>query len=58
MIADTWLVVAGAVSGGLVVLFLLGRRNESEVRRDWELVLTPKGRRVYSSMESQLKGDL
>ncbi len=58
MTADTWLVFAGAVLGGLVVLFLLGRRNEGDVRRDWELVLTPKGRRVYSSMEDQLKGDL
>jgi hypothetical protein len=58
MPADTWLVFAGAVVGGLVVLFLLGRRNETLVRRDWELVLTPKGRRIYSSMETQFKTDL
>lgn len=58
MPADTWLVFGGAVVGGLVVLFLLGRRNETQVRRDWELVLTPKGRRIYSSMETQFKTDL
>jgi hypothetical protein len=56
--ADTWLVFAGALLGGLVVLFLLGRRDERRVRRDWELVLTPKGQRIYASMESQLKSDL
>jgi hypothetical protein len=58
MPADTWFVFAGALLGGLVVLFLLGRRNESRVRRDWELVLTPKGRRIYTSMETQFKTDL
>ena len=58
MPADNWLVFAGAVLGGLAVLFLLGRRNESHVRKDWELVLTPKGRRIYTSMETQFKTDL
>lgn len=58
MPTDTWLVFGGAVLGGLAVLFLLGRRNESHVRRDWELVLTPKGRRMYTSMETQFKTDL
>jgi hypothetical protein len=56
--ADTWVVFGGAVVGGLVVLFLLGRRNETRVRKDWELVLTPKGSRIYSSMETQFKTDL
>ena len=55
---DTWTFFAGALVGGLVLLFLLGRRDERRVRKDWELVLTPKGRRIYSSMESQLKADL
>jgi hypothetical protein len=58
MPAETWFVFAVALVGGLVVLFLLGRRNESHVRRDWELVLTPKGRRIYSSMETQFHTDL
>ena len=41
-----------------MLLFLLGRRDERRVRKDWELVLTPKGERVYTSMESQLQTDL
>jgi hypothetical protein len=55
---DTWIFFAGALVGGLVLLFLLGRRDERRVRKDWELVLTPKGQRIYTSMESQLKTDL
>ena len=58
MAADTWFVFAGAVLGGLVVLFLLGRRDERRVRKDWELVLTPKGQRIHSSMEAQFNTDL
>ena len=56
--ADTWIFFAGALVGGLVLLFLLGRRDERRVRKDWELVLTAKGRRIYTSVESQLKTDL
>jgi hypothetical protein len=55
---DTWIFFAGALVGGLALLFLLGRRDERRVRKDWELVLTPKGQRIYTSMESQLKTDL
>jgi hypothetical protein len=55
---ETWVFFAGALVGGLVLLFLLGRRDERRVRKDWELLLTPKGQRVYTSMESQLKTDL
>jgi len=53
-----WIFFAGALVGGLALLFLLGRRDERRVRKDWELVLTPRGQRVYTSMESQLKTDL
>jgi len=53
-----WIFFAGALVGGLVLLFLLGRRDERRVRKDWELILTPKGERIYTSMESQLKTDL
>ena len=56
--ADTWIFFAGALVGGLVLLFLLGRRDERRVRKDWELVLTPKGQRLYTSVESQLRTDL
>lgn len=58
MPAGTWLVFAGALIGGLAVLFLLGRRNEGRVQKDWELVLTPKGRLVYGSLERRFKSDL
>ena len=58
MSVDTWIFFAGAVVGGLLLLFLLGRRDESRVRKDWELVLTPKGRRIYASMETQFQTDL
>jgi hypothetical protein len=55
---ETWIFFAGSLVGGLVLLFLLGRRDERRVRKDWELVLTPKGRRIYGSVEAQLKTDL
>ena len=58
MPADTWVFFAAALVGGLVLLVLLGRRDERRVRKDWELVLTPKGRRIYTSMETQFKTDL
>ena len=55
---DSWFFFAGALVGGLLLLVLLGRRDERRVRKDWELVLTPKGQRIYASMESQLRTDL
>ena len=56
--ADTWFFFAGAVVGGLALLALLGRRDERRVRKDWELMLTPKGELLYTSMESQFRTDL
>jgi hypothetical protein len=58
MLADTWFFFVGALVGGLVLLVLLGRRDERRVRKDWELVLTPKGRKIYESMDTQFKTDL
>lgn len=58
MLADTWFFFIGALVGGLVLLVLLGRRDERRVRKDWELVLTPKGQRIYASMDAQFKSDL
>ena len=55
---ETWVFFVGALVGGMVLLFLLGRRDERRVRKDWELVLTPKGQRIYTSMQSQFKTDL
>lgn len=58
MLADTWIFFFGALAGGLVLLVLLGRRDERRVRKDWELVLTPKGQRIYQSMDAQFKSEL
>jgi hypothetical protein len=58
MLADTWFFFGGALVGGLILLVLLGRRDERRVRKDWELVLTPKGQRIYASMDAQFKTDL
>lgn len=58
VLADTWFFFGGAVVGGLVLIVLLGRRDERRVRKDWELVLTPKGQRIYASMDAQFQSDL
>jgi hypothetical protein len=52
-----WMIGFSAVSG-LVVLFVFGRRNERSVRRDWELLLTPKGERFYRSVEDRVQAQL
>ena len=53
-----WWMIAFSALGGLVVLFLLGRRNERAVRRDWELLLTPKGQSLYKSISGRVHGQL
>jgi hypothetical protein len=52
------LMVAISALFGLVVLLLLGRRNERAVRRDWELLLTPKGERVFKSIEGRMQSHI
>ena len=44
-----WVTIAGAVVSCLVILVLVGRRNERLIRRDWELLLTPRGEKVYGA---------
>jgi len=41
-----------------VVLFLLGRRDERAIRRDWELLLTPKGESLYRNIEGRVHNEL
>lgn len=53
-----WWMIAASALGGLIVLFLLGRRNERAVRRDWELLLTPKGQSLYQSISGRMQGQL
>ena len=52
-----WMVGLSALSV-LIVLFLFGRRNERAVRRDWELLLTPKGERVLKTIEGRVQSHL
>lgn len=52
----SFLIISGM--GVPVILFMLGRRNESKVRRDWERLLTPKGERLYHSIETRMQGEL
>jgi hypothetical protein len=52
-----WAIIFSSV-GGLVLLFLLGRRNEKAVRRDWQLLLTPRGEKLYKSISGRVQGQL
>ena len=52
-----WMIVVSAASC-LAVLFLFGRRNERAVRRDWELLLTPKGEKLYKSIEGRVQSEM
>ena len=53
-----WWMIALSVVGGLLVLFLFGTRNERAVRRDWELLLTPKGRTLYRDIEGRVHSEM
>ena len=53
-----WLMIALSALGGLLVLFVFGRRNERLVKRDWELLLTPKGDRLYRTLENRVQSEM
>lgn len=53
-----WWMIALSALGGLAVLFFFGRRNERAVRRDWELLLTPKGEKLYRSIQSRVSTEM
>lgn len=53
-----WWMIGFSVVGCFVVLFVFGRRNEQAVRRDWELLLTPKGEKVYRTVEGRVQSEL
>jgi hypothetical protein len=42
----------------LPLLYLLGRRDERKVHRDWELLLTDKGRELYQTIENRVSADI
>jgi hypothetical protein len=50
--------LAFSVIGCFVVLFLFGRRNERVIRRDWELLLTPKGEKLYRNIEGRVSSEM
>ena len=53
-----WVVFAFTVLGVPLILYLLGRRDEGKVRRDWELLLTPRGEKVYRNIESRVQSEM
>ena len=53
-----WLAVALMVSSVPLILYLLGRRDEGKVRRDWELLLTPRGEGVYRRIEARVQAEM
>jgi len=42
----------------LPLLYILGRRDERKVRRDWELLLTPKGEQLYRTIETRVSAEM
>jgi hypothetical protein len=53
-----WWMLSASAFGALVVLFMLGRRNENAVRRDWDTLLTPKGEKLYHAIENRFRVEL
>jgi hypothetical protein len=53
-----WWMIGVSVVSTAVVLFLLGRRNERAVKRDWALLLSPRGEQLYKKVEGQVQADL
>lgn len=53
-----WWMIGVSAASTLVVLFVFGRRNERAVKRDWELLLTPKGEKLYRAIEGRVQGEL
>lgn len=52
-----WMILFSVV-GCAIVLFLFGRRNERVIRRDWELLLTPKGEKLYRNIEGRVHSEM
>lgn len=53
-----WTMIAISVASCLLVLFLIGRRNERLIRRDWEMLLTPRGEKVYGAIEGKVRAEI
>jgi hypothetical protein len=53
-----WWMVAVSIAGCLALLYVDGRRNEEAVWRDWEMLLTPRGRRAYDEVNERVSDEL
>lgn len=53
-----WWMIGFSVVSTAVVLLLLGRRNEHAVKRDWALLLSPAGEKLYRRLETRVHTDL
>jgi hypothetical protein len=52
------ILIAGlALLSSVALLYLFGHRTERQVRRDWELLLTPKGGPLYRNNEGRAYGN-
>jgi hypothetical protein len=47
-----------ALLSSAVLLYFLGTRNERKVNRDWDLLLSPKGERLYRSIEGRVHNEM
>jgi hypothetical protein len=56
--AVMWWLTAVSIAGCLALLYMDGRRNEQAVRRDWDMLLTPRGRRAYEDLKERVDDDL
>jgi hypothetical protein len=53
-----WWFIGLTILGGAVILFLFGLRNERAVERDWELLLTPRGEKLYHNIRSRVSSEM
>jgi len=53
-----WWFIGLTVLGGAVILFLFGLRNERAVERDWELLLTPRGEKLYHNIRRRVSSEM
>ncbi len=55
---DMWLPLGLTAITLPVVLYLLGKRDERAVKRDWDLLLTPRGEKLYRSIEGRVQSEM
>jgi hypothetical protein len=53
-----WWMIGFSVVSTAFVLLVLGCRNERAVRRDWSLLLSPSGQKLYERLETRVHTDL